>query len=56
MEHSVLIFKKGKLKKTLKYRTFKFLFIEFGISDKVFGICLFDKYCYTSEFGWEILK
>tara|TARA_R110002051_G_scaffold120317_2_gene193533 strand:- start:2558 stop:2683 length:126 start_codon:yes stop_codon:yes gene_type:complete len=31
-------------------------FIEFGGNDEVVGICLFDKYCYTTTFGFEILK
>jgi len=37
---------------------FKMLFgkLEVAIYEKVIGFCFLDKYCFTSEFGWEILK
>lgn len=41
--------------------TFKILgFIEFGafalqegVKVDGWGVCFFDKYCYTTQFGWE---
>jgi len=37
---------------------FKFLFgkVELALYEDVWGFCFFDKYCYTSFYGWEILK
>ena len=32
-----------------------FGFIEMYSSDELTGICLFDKYCYTSYYGFEII-
>lgn len=36
-------------------KTIKIGFIQLGGNDEVVGICLFDKYCYTSTFGFEII-
>lgn len=29
-------------------------FIQFGVSELVIGVCLFDKYCWTNVYGFEI--
>lgn len=37
--------------------TFKLLWIiEIGFNAKAFGIAIFDKFCWTSKFGFEVLK
>lgn len=39
-----------------KIYTFKILWIiEVGFTKYDFGICLLDKYCYTSMYGFETL-
>jgi hypothetical protein len=32
-----------------------FFALEYGIKVDGYGFCFFDKYCYTSFFGWEKL-
>lgn len=29
--------------------------VQYGYGHGVWGICLFDKFCYTNQFGLEIL-
>lgn len=38
-----------------KVKSYKILFIQFGTTYNGWGVCLFDKLCYTSVFGFEIL-
>lgn len=30
--------------------------VEVAFLEDVWGFCLFNRYCYTSYFGWESLK
>ena len=37
-------------------KVFKLGFIQLAFNGDLWGICLFDKYCYINKVGFEILK
>jgi hypothetical protein len=39
-----------------KLNIVKIGFLQLGVCEQGIGICIFDKYCYTSYYGFEILK